>query len=395
MISTELDSIVPNGVVASTKVTSGTHQEHHTQAAGLAGQSLATVGPLNDLRRKVIIIEVEGGSDKGPDGHRKDTAALVDAITRRGWICEVLFYSDSSREELFRYVVECADAFVPRVNPGKYAGYTEELFFDTCRHLHDQGIFALLHPDAMASYGAKDALYKLRNMAVGMPDTESYYSFETFAKHFPKLIAQSARVLKQNRGSTGEGIWVVKAHGWEYGATAEVGVDWLVECTEMCDNRAHIFQLGEFISFCAQYIEGGMLVDQRFLPRIVEGEIRVLMVMDTPIHVVHKKPADGQLSATLFSGAMYTYESPEKAEWRELISVWTACLPTVRELLGSYDYPLLWTADFILDTVDGRDVYRLGELNSSCVGFSTHLHLAEIVADAALNSVANKKATVA
>lgn len=49
--------------------------------------------------------------------------------------------------------------------------------------------------------------------------------------------------------------------------------------------------------------EGGLLVDQRFLPRIVEGEVRVLMIYDTPVHVVHKQPVDGQLSATLFSGA--------------------------------------------------------------------------------------------
>jgi hypothetical protein len=44
-------------------------------------------------------------------------------------------------------------------------------------------------------------------------------------------------------------------------------------------------------------------VDQRFLPRIVEGEVRVLMIYDRPTVVVHKKPADGHLSATLFSGA--------------------------------------------------------------------------------------------
>lgn len=51
--------------------------------------------------------------------------------------------------------------------------------------------------------------------------------------------------------------------------------------------------------------ENGLLVDQRFLPRIVEGEVRVLMILDRPVYVVHKKPAEGQLSATLFSGARW------------------------------------------------------------------------------------------
>lgn len=49
--------------------------------------------------------------------------------------------------------------------------------------------------------------------------------------------------------------------------------------------------------------DNGLLVDQRFLPRIVEGEVRVLMIYDTPVTVVHKKPQDGHMSATLFSGA--------------------------------------------------------------------------------------------
>lgn len=44
-------------------------------------------------------------------------------------------------------------------------------------------------------------------------------------------------------------------------------------------------------------------MDQRFLPRIVEGEVRVLMIYNQPVVVVHKVPAEGGLSATLFSGA--------------------------------------------------------------------------------------------
>jgi hypothetical protein len=42
--------------------------------------------------------------------------------------------------------------------------------------------------------------------------------------------------------------------------------------------------------------------------------------------------------------------------------------------LGDYEIPLIWTADFILDTHDdGSDKYVLGEINCSCVGFTTHM----------------------
>ena len=49
--------------------------------------------------------------------------------------------------------------------------------------------------------------------------------------------------------------------------------------------------------------EDGLVVDQHFLPRITEGEVRVLMIGSKPAQVVHKRPADGAYSATLFSGA--------------------------------------------------------------------------------------------
>jgi len=88
-------------------------------------------------------------------------------------------------------------------------------------------------------------------------------------------------------------------------------------------------QLGEFMKFCEKYIVGdnGMLVDMRFFPRIKEGEIRILMVGAHPVFVVHKKPADTQdaFSATLFSGAKYTYDSPDK--WRILVDLFLAKLP--------------------------------------------------------------------
>ena len=61
---------------------------------------------------------------------------------------------------------------------------------------------------------------------------------------------------------------------------------------------------------------------------------------------------------------------------------WAAVMPTIRTELGGHDYPLIWTADFILDTdANGTDAYRLGEMNCSCVGFTTELEVAEDIAE--------------
>ena len=61
-------------------------------------------------------------------------------------------------------------------------------------------------------------------------------------------------------------------------------------------------------------------------------------------------------------------------------------VPTMQKRLGNYDLPLIWTADFILDTdkKTKNDKYVLGEINASCVGFSTSLELSEDIADEVL-----------
>lgn len=65
----------------------------------------------------------------------------------------------------------------------------------------------------------------------------------------------------------------------------------------------------------------------------------------------------------------------------------------MRKKLGDYDLPLIWTADFILDTDEkGADKYVLGEINCSCVGFTSHLELAPEVAEYIIKIVSKAKA---
>lgn len=83
-------------------------------------------------------------------------------------------------------------------------------------------------------------------------------------KIFPKSLAKGERVLKQNRGSTGEGIWRVSVEGEVKGDI--LPLDTKIKCTEAKDNHVEHRELGEFMDFCEQYIIGdnGMLVDMTF-----------------------------------------------------------------------------------------------------------------------------------
>lgn len=231
----------------------------------------------------------------------------------------------------------------------------------------------------MINFGAKSALVKLNKTKLVPSDTYVYYEVKDFKEAFPKTLSYNERVLKQNRGSTGEGIWRVQVEDERpYKPGDVLPLDTKIKCTEAVDNHVEHRQLGEFMDFCEKYIIGdeGMLVDMKFLPRIKEGEIRILMVGPKPIFVVHKKPAENAdaFSATLFSGAKYVYQKPE--EFQTLMDFFLAELPMIKNTLKEKEVPLIWTADFILDWDENKkDIYILGEINCSCVGFTSQLDM--------------------
>lgn len=336
------------------------------------------------MKKHVIIFEARGGTDKGQYGFRNDSKPIIDSLKSRGWTAEIIFYRDEDRGEIYRYTHDKADAYISRVNPGNLNDETG--YFQMLKELVSNGIEGLPHPNAMIAYGAKNSVERLKGTEIVPEDVYTYYDFDTLKENFPKSLAKGIRVLKQNRGSTGEGIWKVDVLNKEK-YKDEIPFDAILKLTEARDNHTEEKTLQEFLEFCIQYLEGnnGMLLDMPFLARIKEGEIRVLMLRNKAVNVVHKKPADqaDAFSATLFSGAIYRYDEP--TQWPELVRLVERMVPTIQRKLGNYDLPLIWTADFILDTDEnGNDKYVLGEINASCVGFTTFLELSEDIADEVL-----------
>ncbi|KAB1504200.1 Cj0069 family protein [Corynebacterium sp. 320] len=345
------------------------------------------------MHKNIVVFEVQGGNDKGEDGHRRDTMPIVNAIRDKGWGAEVVYFDPDKADEIYADVAETYDGYISRVNPGHIPG-GEKVYFEMLTKLSEEaGLVGMSTPEEMMAYGAKDALVKLNSTDLVPSDTVAYYKVDELHKTFPTSLSYGERVLKQNRGSTGSGIWRVQLEDKELAQSIEPGtelpLDTKLKCTEAVDNHTEIRELGDFMTFCEQYIVGdnGMLVDMRFMPRIVEGEIRILMVGPHPVFVVHKKPAEGgdNFSATLFSGAKYTYDKPEA--WQELVDMFADVRPVIAEKLGGDNIPLIWTADFMLDTAeDGSDTYVLGEINCSCVGFTSELDMGiqELVAEEAI-----------
>ena len=149
------------------------------------------------MKKSIVFFEVEGGSDKGPDGHRKDTMPMVEALKAKGWNAEVVYYSDEKSDEIFNTVKEKYDGYVSRVNPGNIPG-GEANYFNMLRNLAEAGVHGFPHPEAMMGFGAKDSLVKLADTDLVPNDTYAYYDMDTFRENFPKSLSYGERVLKQN-----------------------------------------------------------------------------------------------------------------------------------------------------------------------------------------------------
>mmetsp|Transcript_66560 Transcript_66560/g.130532 ORF Transcript_66560/g.130532 Transcript_66560/m.130532 type:complete len:251 (+) Transcript_66560:2-754(+) len=157
---------------------------------------------------------------------------------------------------------------------------------------------------------------------------------------------------------------------------------------EMNDNHVEYHTVKEFVDFCVngpteknqlwsssfpgKYLEGGkaaggQIVDQRLLPRIVEGEVRLQMVRDVVYGIVHKQPHEGEMTAVA-THAQFTYYPADEPRFAELKKTFLAEMGRVMDALGiaGEPLPILWTADFI--PVDNHaSPYVVGEFNCSCV----------------------------
>merc|ERR1719215_2561610 len=334
-----------------------------------------------------------GGSDKITNGHRFDSIPFANGMINAGMSCQLINYDKDRHDEFFK-MLEQFDAIVVRCNPGQInaAGGDQQKFDNSMMKLaQTRPVWPT--PDVMSKMGAKDALCMIKDMDFGLKDTLGYYEPADISAGFRKTIAFQPRVVKQNRGSAGEGIWIIKLNSGDYCANygdREVADDEVLLLTEACDNHTEEHTVAEFIEFCVngrtgksgewksigtgKYFEGGraaggQMVDQRYLPRIDEGEARFMMVgaeLYRIEHYVYIGGVGGETKTTIYQ--------PDAPEWAAVKAKLESEVEKIMTALGLpiTALPLLWAADFI--PVDNHVTpFVVGEFNCSCLGISGFL----------------------
>jgi len=241
------------------------------------------------------------------------------------------------------------------------------------REVVSRGAWVSAHPDTILKMGTKEVLYRTRMLGWGA-DTRLYATEDEYRTGFPdSLAAGEPRVLKQNRGNGGIGVWKVSP----LDPSARMV---RVQHAAPRDDVTEDLTLAEFMDRCSPYFGGGgKLVDQAFAARLAEGMIRAYFVEREVVGFATQQPASpandpdapkaDRVLGMPSAKTMYPADESKFAQLRaQLEGGW---LPGLQHLvnLSDRELPILWDADFLYGprTETGEDTYMLCEINVSSV----------------------------
>ena len=290
-------------------------------------------------------------------------------LAARGIEAEPAVYDEDFADEV-RARLLAADGVLVWVDP-IHQGKTRPRLDALLRDVAARGPWVSAHPDVILKMGVKQVLHRTRHLGWGT-DTRLYRSPAEFAAAFPPLLRSAGpRVLKQDRGNGGQGVWKVEMLA---GATDTVRV-----LHAQRGSLSEDLPLAAFVARCAPYFTGGgCIVDQPFQPRLADGMIRCYMGADKVVGFGHQlikallpPPPEGPDSPAAQPGPRIMHgadAAPFQALRAKMEAEWT---PQMMAALGidAASLPIIWDADFLYGprTPAGEDTYVLCEINVSSV----------------------------
>ena len=290
--------------------------------------------------------------------------------------CQVIgvpvVYSDDAVDEV-RQQLQGLDGVLIWVNPIENDQDRSKLDA-MLRDVAKQGVWVSAHPDMILKMGTKDVLYQTRNLGWGT-DTRSYRTIKELRAGLSMLLKSGPRVLKQLRGSGGEGVWKI-----EMGLSTSTGSESIIRVLHAAHGSVvEEMQFSDFVERMRPYFARlENMIDQPFQSRLREGAIRCYLTQDKVIGfgfqyvkaLMPPPPPGAGPDAAIVPPRLYY--GPEKPEFQplktRLESEW---VPQMQQLLDIDvdSLPAIWDADFLLGpkVSSGEDTYVLGEINVQSV----------------------------
>jgi hypothetical protein len=194
------------------------------------------------------------------------------------------------------------------------------------------------------------------------------------------LRRSGKRVLKQIRGQSGDGIWLVALADDRDDPTTALAGDSLLRIRHAKrGSPEEVLTLDALLTRCSGYIRAaGGMIDQAYQSRLPDGMVRCYLVADRVagfgeqlINALYPA-APGAAAHTAPEPGPRLYYPPTRADFQRLKDMlerqWLDQLCSAVEI-DRRDLPLLWDADFLYGpkNADGTDTYVLCEINVSSV----------------------------
>ena len=292
---------------------------------------------------------------------------VFEALAEHGIDAEPAVYADDIVEDV-RQQLLAADGVLVWVDP-IHDGLTRAVLDPMLRDVAARGPWVSAHPDIILQMGVKEVLYRTKHLGWGT-DTHLYRTVADFRAAFPPRLASAGpRVLKQNRGNGGQGVWKVEsiAAGFVRVLHAQRG------------SVPEEMRLDDFMTRCEAYLTpDGCILDQAFQPRLPDGMIRCYMGADKVVGYGHQfikalipPPPEGPDSPEAQPGPRIMHGA-DAAPFQALrVKMETEWVPGMMATLGidAGALPIIWDADFLYGprTACGEDTYVLCEINVSSV----------------------------
>src|SRR5438309_5094999 len=133
---------------------------------------------------------------------------VFEELAAVGIYAEPAVYADEIADEV-REQLLAVDGVLVWVDPIS-GGKTRAVLDPMLRDVASRGPWVSAHPDVILKMGVKEVLHRTKHLGWGT-DTQLYRSVQAFRAAFPpSLGSHGPRVLKQNRGNGGQGVWKVE-----------------------------------------------------------------------------------------------------------------------------------------------------------------------------------------
>jgi len=289
-------------------------------------------------------------------------ATLFQAFDRAGIVADPAIYADDFCDEVRAQLLQ-RDGVLVWHNPIE-AGRDRSLLDAMLRDVAAHGVFVSTHPDTILKLGTKEVLPAVRDLPFGS-DAHRVGSLAQLDAELPRRLDAGARVLKQLRGHSGIGIWRVeqRAAGQFAMRHAERG------------SSEVLVDLKGVRSRLAPYFDnGGILIDQAWQPRMVEGMTRAYLVGDRVAGFGHQRvvalhPVDADGHEVPMTARVYSDASDSRfQDLRDKLETEWIGLLLERLSIQPNELPLLWDADFFAGTqAPDSTGHVLCEINVSSV----------------------------